>query len=186
MKRRRICVHRHFDSCRGTWNIVKELRGKKKFSQNCQISNEGQMGKWPLPTIFTSVSMTKRTLFSILHTRKRRVVWEPNISLSNVERELMSLNKNKSVDNNSVDAKFLCVGQSIESRSFPTRWKMASAIGAYQYLKNSSLSTENYLPISFLHVFSILFKNSSWNLWKLSCRSRGACLLCRTNRSFEK
>ena len=168
IKAKRIWANRQLDSSRGMWNIVKELRGKKNVSLNRQPSNQGDMDNMLLTLTTNFQANFNDQLDAMLQTINDDGLWEPQISVSDVERELMSLNERKSVGSDSVDAKLLRVGApwlapllhdifmcSIRTKSFPSRWKLADVV---PIPKNSSPSTKDYRPISLLPVVSKLFE----------------------------
>jgi hypothetical protein len=168
LKAKHIWANRQLESSRGMWNIVKELRGKKNVSRNCQPSNQRDIDNLLLTLTTNFQANFNDQMDAVLQTINDDGLWQPNISVSDVERGLISLNERKSVGSDAVDAKLLRAGApwlapllhdifmcSIRSRSFPTRWKLADVI---PIPKNSSPSSKDYRPISLLPVIAKLFE----------------------------
>ena len=168
LKAKGIWANRQLDSCRGMWNIVKELRGGKNVSRNYQPSNHEDMDNLLLTLTANFQANFNDQMDAVIQTINDNGLWEPSISVYDVERELMSLNERKSVGSDSVDAKLLRTGApwlaphlhdifmcSIRTRRFPTRWKLADVI---PIPKNSSPSAKDYRPISLLPVVAKLFE----------------------------
>ena len=158
-KAKRIWADRQLETCKGTWNLVKELRGKTNALLHDHSSNREE-----LDNLLSSVTNLFQSNFNDQADAELHDIidepWHPVFSLFDVKKELISLNERKSAGSDSIDAKLLRIGApwlasplhdifqcSIRNIRIPSRWKLADIV---PIPKCNAPSSNDYRPISLL------------------------------------
>ena len=157
-KAKRIWADRQLETCRGTWALVRELQGK-----NCSNSHIASSRKETEELLLSATALFKSNFNDRPDCILKEIndeQWCPMFSVSDVEKELNSLNERKSAGSDGVDAKLLRFGSawlakplfylffcSIMSRTVPSHWKVADVT---PIPKCKAPTASDYRPISLL------------------------------------
>lgn len=146
------------ETCRGTWALIRELRGKKTSNTHI-VSNPAETEK-----LLSSATDLFKSNFNHQSDCELKKIedepWNPMFSVSDVEKELSKLNERKAAGSDGVDTKLLRVGSpwlakplfclfrsSILSRTLPSHWKLADVT---PIPKCKAPTASDYRPISLL------------------------------------
>ena len=157
-KAKRIWANRQTETCRGTWTLVNELRGKKTSSTH-NTSNPAETNN----LLLSATDLFKSNFNDQPDCQLKEILdepWNPMFSVSDVERELTTLNERKSAGSDGVAGRLLRFGSpwlakplyylflcSILSRTVPTHWKLADVT---PISKCRAPTPRDYRPISLL------------------------------------
>lgn len=157
-KAKRIWADRQMETCRGTWALVNEVRGKKT-SNTHNVANSAETEK----LLLSATDLFKSNFNDQPDCELKEIEdepWNPMFSVSDVEKELSILNERKSAGSDGVDTKLLRFGSpwlakplyylflcSILSRTVPSYWKLADVT---PIPKCKAPTACDYRPISLL------------------------------------